>query len=358
MALWQRGRSWYYDFQYRGKRYVACLGPVAKTTAKYLYAKARTDAAEGKLQKATYEPDPLFSVVAAEFLAHYQATRRPSTARSAGSHIKLYNKAWGDKRLAQVTVQDIKAWQAEQVRAGKAPASINRYIILLGQLFGWALARGQVKSNPAAQVGLLRVRNTRTRFLSDEEEARLLGACWPSLRRVVIAALHTGFRRSELAKLTWRDVDFTRGAVRVTAEHAKSGEMREVPMDNTLRQLLLSLQPDIVDPKAAVFLNRSKKGFADLTKLFGRAVQRAGLDNFHFHDLRHTFASRLVMRGGDLRSVQELLGHTDIKMTQRYAHLSAEHKQKVIMLLDTDSQQSSQQGQGDVPLTIYNRKVL
>jgi len=170
----------------------------------------------------------------------------------------------------------------------------------------------------------------------------------------VIAALHTGFRKSELANLPWGDVDFRRHVVRVKAEYAKSGEMRDVPMDKTLRDLLTGLKPSVIYPYDSVFVNRSGKGFKDLTKGFVRAARRASIEDFRFHDRRHTFASRLVVTNADLRTVQELLGHTDIRMTQRYAHLSASHKQNVVDLLDRESQQFSQQSQGGKPVMLAN----
>jgi integrase len=161
----------------------------------------------------------------------------------------------------------------------------------------------------------------------------------------VIAALHSRFRKTELANLTWGDVDFRRNVIRVRAEYAKSGEMRQVSMDQTVRALLGRLKPEALYPHEPVFVSRLGRGLKDLTKLFIQAARKAGLEDVHFHDLRHTFASRLVMAGPDLRTVQELLGHADIKMTQRYAHLSASHKQNVVYLLDRESQQFPQQSQ-------------
>jgi integrase len=144
--------------------------------------------------------------------------------------------------------------------------------------------------------------------------------------------------------LTWRDVDFQREVVRVTADLAKSGHRREVPMDQTLMTLLKRLKPDIIDLQEPVLKNRFGLGFRRLSTLFAQVVRKTTLHDLRFHDLRHTFASRLVMRGADLRTVQELLGHNDIRMTQRYAHLSDTHKRKAIYLLDQESQQFSQQG--------------
>ncbi len=342
MALWQRGRSWYYDFWHHGKRYVGCLGPVSKPIAKTQYAKIRVDVAEGK-EPPTRKPAGLFQEFAREFLEHYRATRRANSTRSCVSHVKIFNRYFGGKRLSDITVQDVQAFQADQVRQGKAPASVNRYVGILSQMFALAIQWGQMTHNPVEAVVNLRVRNARTRFLSNDEEDILLKACGPAIRPVVITALHTGLRRTELAMLTWGDVDLQRGVVRVRPEYAKSGIMREVPMDRTVRSLLTTIKPHAPRPKEPVFKNRFGLSFKRLSNLFGFVVKRTELTDLRFHDLRHTFASRLVMRGADLRTVQELMGHADIRMTQRYAHLSASHKQNVVYLLDRDSQQFSQQ---------------
>jgi site-specific recombinase XerD len=129
----------------------------------------------------------------------------------------------------------------------------------------------------------------------------------------------------------------------VSPGFAKSGIGREVPMDRTVHALLSELKPTTARGADPVFKNRFSLAFKRLSMLFSFVVKRTELQDLRFHDLRHTFASRLVMRGADLRTVQELMGHKDIRMTQRYAHLSASHKQNVVYLLDRDSQQFSQQ---------------
>jgi site-specific recombinase XerD len=114
-------------------------------------------------------------------------------------------------------------------------------------------------------------------------------------------------------------------------------------MDRTIYTLPSELKPTATRGNDPVFKNRLGMAFKRLSMLFSFVVKRTELQDLRFHDLRHTFASRLVMRGADLRTVQELMGHQDIRMTQRYAHLSASHKQNVVYLLDRDSQQFSQQ---------------
>jgi hypothetical protein len=195
MALWQRGRSYDYDFRYRGKRYVGCRGPVSRPIAKAQYAKIRVDAAEGK-EPRVRQPVSLLGEFAAESLGYYRATRRETSTKSRISHIKLYNRYFGGKRLAAITLQDVQAFQADQMRQGKAPASVNRYVGLLSQMFSLAIQWGQLTQNPVDAVASLKVRNAQTRFLGDEAEEMLLKACGRAIKPVVITALRTGLGRT------------------------------------------------------------------------------------------------------------------------------------------------------------------
>lgn len=147
------------------------------------------------------------------------------------------------------------------------------------------------------------------------------------------AALHTGFRASELRSLTWQDVDFRRRTITVRAGYAKNGESRTVPMNEVLTTTLKAVKLHNVDGER-VFCSRQGTPYRSFRTAFERAACLAGVVDFTFHDLRHTFASRLVMAGMELPTVKELLGHKDISMTMRYAHLSSDHKQAAVKKLE------------------------
>ena len=140
-----------------------------------------------------------------------------------------------------------------------------------------------------------------------------------------------GSVEGRLFHLTWQDVDFKLGVIRVL--QTKNGERREIPMTNTLRATLQHLPRRLSSDY--VFPGKTGHGLVDIRKRFHRALQEAGIEGFVFHDLRHTFASHLVMAGVDLMTVKEFLGHKDIKMTLRYAHLAPDYKRAAITQLDT-----------------------
>ena len=219
--------------------------------------------------------------------------------------------------------------------------TVNRELAFLKNLFTQAITWGKAATNPVKQVRLFREDNARTRFLTEEEEARLLAHCNPQLKPLVITALHTGFRKSELLSLRWENIDFLNRLIKVDAAYTKTYEARSMPMTETLTATLKSLKMSAAGGSTmAVF------GYRQMTKTFARTVKRAGLVDLTFHDLRHTFASRLVMAGVDLATVKELMGHRHITMTLRYTHLAPGHMRSAIAALDRvgkKSQQISQQ---------------
>lgn len=213
----------------------------------------------------------------------------------------------------------------------------NRELSFLRHVYSMAITWGKATENPVKQVKFAREQNARMRILTDEEERSLLAQCGPQLRPLVITALHTGFRASELLSLTWEDVDLRRRAVAVRAAYAKNGESRSVPMNEVLTATLKEVK--INSPASVyVFCSRKNTPYRSFRSAFERAVRQAELTDLTFHDLRHTFASRLIMAGVDLPTVQDLMGHKDIKMTLRYTHLSSDHKQRAVSALESFGQ--------------------
>jgi integrase len=211
--------------------------------------------------------------------------------------------------------------------------TINRELAVVRNVYSMAVKWwGQADQNPVKDVKLAREDNGRTRHLSDDEERRLLAECKSHLYPLVLTGIHTALRRSELLSLKWGNVNLEHRLVTVEAGYSKNGEARSVPMSLRLTETLEAIK--ISDPNAAVFLNSDRKPYRNVTTAFNSAVKRAGIQDFTFHDLRHTFASRLVMAGVDLTTVKELMGHKTISMTLRYSHLSPEHRRAAVAIFD------------------------
>lgn len=271
--------------------------------------------------------------MAGEYFQYYKANRRSRSVERHQMAFQSLKRVFSGKRLADINPFLIERYKRMRQEEGRSEVTINRELAFLKNLFTMAIKWGKASENPVKQVRLFREDNGRTRFLTEDEEAHLLAHCGPYLRPIIISALHTGFRKSELLSLTWGNVDFRHTLITVEAAYAKNGEARSVPMTMILTDTLKASRINAA-PTAAVFCTSAGKPYRDISTAFATAVRRAGITDFTFHDLRHTFASRLVMAGVDLTTVKELMGHKHIAMTLRYAHLAPGHKRSAIAVLD------------------------
>jgi len=180
-------------------------------------------------------------------------------------------------------------------------------------------------------IKLLPENNKRLRFLTKEECQTLVSVCSAYLKPIVITALNTGMRKEEILSLQWdKHVDLRHGFILLDV--TKNGERREIPINQTLRDALSKITRRLDSPY--VFTDENGSRFKDIKKGFNAACRRAGIKDFHFHDLRHIFASHLVMVGVDITTIKELLGHKTLSMTLRYTHLAPSHKVKAVDLLE------------------------
>ncbi|TFW02466.1 site-specific integrase [Oxalobacteraceae bacterium OM1] len=233
---------------------------------------------------------------------------------------------WGKRYMDQIAKHDVIALITKQRHTHK-PGSCNRLLILLRYMFNLAL-RWEVpgvKANPTAGFPLLEENNKRERYLSREEAAVLYDQLNrsenPMLKYIVPMLLLTGARRREVMDARWDDVDFQRRLWRIPV--SKGGKARHVPLsDGAIR--LLEQVPRLPDC-CWIFPNpKTGKPFVSIFYAWNTARKHAGLADVRIHDLRHSFASFLINAGRSLYEVQKILGHTQVKTTQRYSHLAHE----------------------------------
>jgi integrase len=265
------------------------------------------------------------------FATEYLAFKRVKGKRSIEGDARMLQRQllpWfgAETPLAELTALRIaqydRARSMTTSRRGRlvTTATVNRELALIRHLLRLAEEWGYVPK--AAKVRLGREPDGRLRFLTEDEAVRLLDACAlsqnPYLLTIVTVALYTGARRGEILGLTWERVDVARGVLRF--DKTKNGRRREVPMGEPVYRALMALP----GPKAEGLVFRRSNGAAwgSIRTGFERAVRLAKIDDFRFHDLRHTCASWLVMAGRHLKEVQEILGHRTFAMTLRYAHLA------------------------------------
>jgi integrase len=339
MAVFKKQGVYWIDYYVNGRRKRERIGP-DKRLAETVIQKRKVAIAEGKYLDKRTVPRCTFTELAQLYLPWAQVNHRSyASTRSRVSH---FLEAFSSLQLREISPMEVDAYIARRATM-RMPATVNREAQLLHHMFVKAIEWGKALENPVRHQKPLRVNNRRLRYLSHEEIRQLIDIADDVLSPILITALHTGLRRGELFALTWQDVDLKVGVIRVV--HAKNGERRELPMTETLRVTLQHLPRCLASDY--VFPGKTGKGLADIRKRFYRTLREAKIEGFVFHDLRHTFASHLVMAGVDLMTVKEFLGHKDIKMTLRYAHLAPDYKRAAISRLDTYMDTSHKKGVTD-----------
>ena len=278
-----------------------------------------------------------FSQLADEYIDQWTGKSRIT------DKVRFWKMQLGDTPLIKITgdqlqtiLDDYEAGEAlcgiQRSRTGRkrAPATINRMRAQLSSIFKYAVKkRRYLKKNPVIETCSLIENNEIVRFLSEEERTNLLKACrassWEKLYLLVLLALTTGARQGELLGLHWDEIDFQKRTA--TLPTTKNGQRRILTIPkSTMSELqrLREVGAGLIFPSPTKW----RKPF-EFRKPWLKAVTLAGIENFRFHDLRHSAASYLVMAGATLHETAEVLGHRSIQTTRRYAHLSIEHKQSL-----------------------------
>ncbi|MCK5214195.1 MAG: site-specific integrase [Candidatus Omnitrophica bacterium] len=296
-----------------------------KETAKRVLSKIETEIAEGKYLDIRQKKEILFEDFAQRFLDVYMKleNKNPKSQMCCFNNLVKYFRGKYLHKIDNFTVRQFIAKRIKEVK----PSTVNRHFSMLKSMFNraieWNLFDGR---NPTVGIKKLPENNERCRWLNAQEQARLLAHCKGATHLSVLIALKTGMRWGEIISLKRKQipnsnyVDFDNDVIYIHESLSKGKKSRYIPMGATLKGVLKSF------PKQPgtdyIFLNpKTDKPIGSLKKSFKNALVKAGIDNFTFHDLRHTFASQLVINGVDLYVVQKLLGHSTIKMTERYAHL-------------------------------------
>ena len=276
--------------------------------------------------------------------------KKPKQIRVQTSHFAWWKGQLGKYALADMTPALLSEYRdklANEPITPKNPtsevhyrgtATVVRYMAALSHAFTVAVKEwAWIDDNPMLKVSKPAVPRGRVRFLSDDERTRLLQACQessnPMLYPVVVMALSTGMRQSEVMCLTWDDIDLNRG--RAILQETKNGERRAVHLTgHALEQVKALAKVRRLDTKM-LFPEKARAGKKpekpiNLRSPWETALKKAALEDFHFHDLRHSTASYLAMNGATLAEIAEVLGHKTLAMVKRYSHLSDAHVSQVV----------------------------
>lgn len=345
-GIFKRGKVWRLDCIINGQRYQLPLGKgISRSAALEIATAKRAAILKGEAGIAKKKKDISFEKAAAEFIEWANANKRPKTATGYKSIMNRLKGFFGGKMLGEIHPFLIEKYKQKRLSEG-AKVAVNRELSRLRTLFNlciqWRKFEGM---NPASRYQRAPESKGRIRFLTEAEEKQLLEVATEPLRSLIIIGIHTGLRAfSEALSLTKPNVDLLQKTVTVEDHFAKNGETRTVPLNSIALATLKKLMADAPGPQVFMTCKGSKrKGdkhwepYKSFRTAFETACRHAKLSGVTPHVLRHTFASRLVMRGADLRTVQELGGWKSLNMVQRYAHLSQEHKRRAIELLSENS---------------------
>ena len=357
-------------------------GAITPTIARKMAIEKMGDVANGvDVQAERKKQSRISSEATFETLGDFIKTKYAgwvTTERKTGSDtLKIIERDFKylyGRKLVDISNWDITKWRTDRLKGTNGrplkKASVNRRLVALKALISKAVEWGVLEENPIQKVKPLKLDDDkRVRYLTHEEESRfrqalddrqarivkdrLTANSWrvtrnieplpdlmqrryvDHLKPICIVAMNTGMRRGEIFQLEWESVNFKLKQIKVRAASAKSGKSRDIPMNDDVLQTLLAWRNEtssaklvFPSPVTGLPLNNIKKSWSTLMKL-------SELENFRFHDLRHHFASRLVMAEVDLNTVRELLGHSSLEMTLRYAHLAPEHKAAAVALLNS-----------------------
>ncbi|MFQ5949784.1 MAG: tyrosine-type recombinase/integrase [Nitrospiria bacterium] len=334
MGLYKRGKVWWMAISHQGKQIRRPTGTSNRRLAEAILAKVTVRIVEGHFFDTLEEKERTF----AEMMERYVNER--SIKKAAGSIqrdqqcLKHLLPHFGEKVLVEVTPRLISAYKTKRQQEGAAPATLNKELGLMKASFNVAIREWEwCRENPVQRVAMEPVYNQIDRWLSADEEKQLLDASPTWLKEIILFALNTGMRRGEILSLQWQDVDFLRGVLVVMK--SKNRERRTIPLNGKVLELLMAKEA-VGKKRGLVFhsLRGTKINAQNLLRAFYAAKEKTKIGNFRFHDLRHTFATRLAQAGVDLYKVQRLLGHKTPAMTQRYAHHSPESLRDGVAVLD------------------------
>lgn len=367
MSVRKKGNKWYCRFQIDGIRYERrCIGATDEKSAKKCEVVIMSEIMHGNYKISRSEKKLTLDDGIKVFLEYSKNKLSHNTDLiRVNKIIEYFGK---NKPLENISVEDINVFKQKmkfktetktvkklnpkykrgngqpkylteeiEFQSERSNATINRYSAILSKMFNLLIADGKLVKNPCKFSPKLRENNYKIRYLKEDEQKRLFDAFKSTefkeekkfLKVIVIVALYEGMRKGEIMYLAPKQVDFENGFIDILK--SKSGKERKIPLADKVREALLSLG-DVGD---YYFINpKTQKPYVDFKKSFATLLKKAQIENFRFHDFRHTVATRLVESGVDLLIVKEILGHSNIETTMRYAHPVPELKLKAISKLN------------------------
>jgi integrase len=321
-------------FDINGNRHREKVG--RRSDAITLLAKRKTEKLQGKKLPENLRKGAVpFRELLDDALEISQAENGAETTYNHGLKFEVFREHFGDRPAESISKQEIVRFLLDRADEREwSAASFNRWQTSISLVFRVGVENEKIAFNPASKIKKKTENNGRIRFLSDSEEKTLLqyiNEHYPEHVPAFRVSVHTGIRAGEQFRMQWKDIDFERRIL--TLPKTKNGDIRHVPLNETAFAAVTSLYKNR-SQLPWVFLNSAGGQLRSQRDWFDRVLEATKLPDYTWHCNRHTFASRLVMNGVDLRTVGELLGHRTFQMTMRCAHLAADHKHEAVSRLD------------------------
>ncbi|MBE0433086.1 site-specific integrase [candidate division WOR-3 bacterium] len=328
MSVFKRGGKWCIGYSLNDRWVRKTIG-TSKKLAELAEKEIKLKIAKGELLGIIERKRILFQDLCTEYLQYSRANKTIQSHRRDRVSIRNLLVPFGDRFIHQITARDLEHYKNRR-KDKVTPATVNRELSCIKHMFNKAVEWGHLPDNQLRPVMKFKEPPGRMRYLQNEEISRLLNYCADHLKPIVIMALNTGMRKGEILNLTWGDVNLKNRMITIT--NSKNNSSRIIPINDATYGILVSLGQQIVEQY--VFSHPDGKPYRDIKDGFTAAVNRAKLSDVRFHDLRHTFASHLVMNGVPILEVQKLLGHKTLAMTMRYSHLSNKNLRDAVDKLD------------------------
>lgn len=326
MGLYRRGKIWHIQYFMNGRRVRESTGSPSKE-----FAQRCLDARKGDRSRNKFGlpgDSPTVEELATRFLEYSEATL---TKKTVSSYRGITNKIideWGAYRIGDLTHRQIDLWIVK-IAKDHRPATVNRHLACVSRMMNLGIRWGMTDRAPHLGIKRLPEKNARMRILTPAEEAKALGVANPPHDLILLFGLYCGLRRSEIMKLKWADVDIGNRTLKVKSEHAKSGRLRVIPIPRKLWDRMMKEKV-----RDGAIVRWGGHGFTSPRRGIETVLEKAGITDFHFHDTRHTYASRLAEAGVRIELMQDVLGHASIIQTRRYTHLAGARLRDVSDALD------------------------
>ena len=339
MKLFKRGSKWNVRFRVNGKDFWRATGTTNRKLAEQRKAQLILEIAQGRFGLMDEGKKKTFKDMVEKYMTEEAIKKAPKSKLRDEVSLKHLLPKFGNKYLAQITPSYISGYVSQRRSEKASASSINKELAFSKHAYNLAIRRWEwVSDNPFTRISMEKLPQQRIRYLTREEFDRLYQAANDRLKPIILFAVNTGVRQDNILSLKWDSIDLHRGVF--TLPHTKNGERLGLPMNKTVKELLTELNKVrhingdyVFSSKVGTKLDASK-----VDKWFRQALKTAGITDFRFHDLRHTFASWLSQGDVNIYKVQRLLGHRTIAMTMRYAHLSPQNLQDSVAVLDNQNE--------------------